>query len=252
MQSKIPLSVVVITKNEQVNIDVCLGSVNDWADEVIVVDDFSTDETVKFAERYTDKIFQRRMKVEGIHRNWAYGQARNEWVLSLDADEMVTSKLRNEIEKILSTQTGHNAFSIPLKNYIGNYWVRHSGWYPARKLRLFKKDLFKYEEVGVHPRVFLTGTCGELNGDIVHKGYPDFGHFLDSLNRQTTLEAQKWIDTNRRMSFLHAFRRTVDRFFRTYLRKKAYKDGFIGFMIAVFASLYQIMSYAKYWQMRHR
>ena len=89
-----------------------------------------------------------------------------------------------------------------------------------------------------------------MNGDIIHKGYPDFGHFLGSLNRQTTLEAQKWIATNRQMSFLHAFRRTVDRFFRTYLRKKAYKDGFIGFMIAIFASFYQIMSYAKYWQLK--
>ena len=144
MQPKIPLSVVIITKNEQENIDACLNSVDGWADEIIVVDDFSTDKTVELAGKYTDKIFRKKMEVEGIHRNWAYRQAKNKWVLSLDADELVTPKLRDEIEKILSAQNGHNAFSIPLRNYIGNYWVRHSGWYPARKLRLFKKDLFKY------------------------------------------------------------------------------------------------------------
>ncbi len=250
MKGEILLSVVVITKNEEKNIGECLASVSNWANEIIVVDDFSSDKTMEIVRGYTDKIFQRRMEVEGIHRNWTYQQAKNEWVLSLDADETVTPELREEITKMLSSPTEHSAFSIPLRNYIGNYWVRHSGWYPAKKLRLFKKDLFKYEEVGVHPRVFLTGTCGQLNSDIIHKGYPDFGHFLDSLNRQTTLEAQKWIETNRQMSFAHALRRTVDRFFRTYLRKKGRKDGFIGFMISVFASLYQIMSYAKYWQMK--
>ena len=107
-----------------------------------------------------------------------------------------------------------------------------------------------YEEVEVHPRVFLDGNCELLTKDIVHKGYPDFEHFLASLNRQTTLEARKWIATNRHMSLGRAVWRTLDRFPRSFIRKKGYKDGFIGFMIAYFASLYQIISYAKYWQMK--
>ena len=121
----------------------------------------------------------------------------------------------------------------------------HSG-----KLRLFRKELFKYEEVEVHPGVSLDGKCGHLTKDIVHKGYPDFEHFLASLNRQTTLEARKWIQTGRHMSLGHAMWRAFDRFPRSFIRKKGYKDGFIGFMIAYFASLYQVMSYAKYWQMK--
>jgi hypothetical protein len=83
------------------------------------------------------------------------------------------------------------AYSIPLKNYIGSYWIKHGGWYPAGKLRLFQKSKFRYEEVGVHPRVFLDGICGHLTKDIVHKGYPDLAHFLGSLNYQTTWEAQE-------------------------------------------------------------
>ena len=246
---KLPLSVVVITKNEEKNIQECLESVYNWADEIIVVDDESADRTIELAKKFTSRILYRKMDNEGIHRNWAYAQAKNEWVLSIDADEAVSEELRKEISDTLP-QTKFHAFSIPLKNYIGSYWVRHSGWYPAGKLRLFMKSRFKYEEVEVHPRVFLDGETGHLTKDIVHKGYPDFEHFLASLNRQTTLEARKWIQTGRHMSAGRAIWRTIDRFPRSFIGKKGYKDGFIGFMIAFFASLYQIMSYAKYWEMK--
>ena len=246
--TKIPLSVVVITKNEENNIGDCLKSVYGWAEEIIIVDDESTDRTVKMAQPYANKVLYRKMDNEGVHRNWAYAQAANEWVLSLDADEIVSDGLRDELMQTIP-DTKYHAFSIPLKNYIGSYWVRHSGWYPAGKLRLFMKSRFKYEEVPVHPKVFLDGETGHLTKDIIHKGYPDFEHFLASLNRQTTLEAKKWVMTGREMSLGRAVWRTIDRFPRIYIGKKGYKDGFIGFMIAFFASLYQVMSYAKYWQM---
>jgi len=248
---KVPLSVVVLTKNEESNIGDCLKSV-EWADEIIIVDDFSTDNTTKVASGYTDKVYKKKMDNEGIHRNWAYSRARNKWVLSLDADESVTLQLKKEIERLLSGNVDFSAFSVPLRNYIGNHWVRHGGWYPAGKVRLFKKNEFKYEEVGVHPRVFIDGKCGHLKGDIVHKGYPDFAHFLDSLNRQTTLEAQKWVADGRIMSLGRALRKAHDRFFKTFILKRGYRDGFVGFMVAFFASLYQIMSYAKYWELRNK
>ena len=246
-----PLSVVVITKNEESNIAECLSSVRGWADEIVVVDDESRDQTVAIAQEFTDRIFHRRMENEGSHRNWAYAQAKNEWVLSLDADEKVSEELKEEITLVLP-DTRFHAFSIPLRNYIGPYWVRHSGWYPAGKLRLFQRSRFRYEEVEVHPKVFLDGETGHLTKDIIHKGYPDFEHFLASLNRQTTLEAKKWISTGRQMSLGRAAWRTLDRFPRSFFGKQGYKDGFIGFMIAFFASLYQIVSYAKYREMRAR
>ncbi len=246
---KIPISVVVITKNEEHNIRECLQSVHGWADEIIVVDDESTDRTVEITQKFTDRIFRRRMDNEGRHRNWAYAQAKNDWVLSLDADERVTEELKKEIDEVLPGTT-FQTFSIPRRNYIGDYWVQYGGLYPAGQLRLFLKKNFKYEEVGVHPRVFIDGQTGRLTKDIIHKSYRDFGHFLAKLNSQTTLEAQKWIETNRQMGLGKAMWRTFDRFPRTYVRKKGYKDGFIGFMVAFFASLYQIISYAKYWEMK--
>lgn len=246
--AKIPLSVVVLTKNEENNIRECLESVKGWADEIIVVDDFSTDKTVEAAQGLADKIFLKKMEVEGTHRNWAYAQAKNSWVLSLDADEKVTPELREEILKT-TPGTDFACFSIPLRNYIGGYWVRYGGWYPAGKVRLFRKEKFKYEEVVVHPRIEVNGKCGHLRRDIVHKGYPDFEHFLASLNRQTTLEAQKWITTGRQMSGGRITWRAIDRFFRRFVGKQGWRDGFIGFMVAFFDTLYQIMSYAKYRQM---
>lgn len=246
--SKIPLSVVILTKNEELNIAESIDSVKDWADEIIIVDDFSTDNTVKIAQALASKVLIKKMEVEGTHRNWAYTQAKNKWVLSLDADEKVTPELRDEISGVIG-HTDCACFSIPLRNFIGSYWVRYGGWYPAGKVRLFQKNRFSYEDVVVHPKVTIDGKCGHLKCDIIHKGYPDFEHFLASLNRQTTLEAQKWITTNRKMGAGRITWRAVDRFFRRFLGKKGWKDGFIGFMVAFFDTLYQIMSYAKYRQM---
>lgn len=246
--ARIPLSVVVLTKNEELNIAECIDSVKGWADEIIVVDDFSSDGTVRIAQGLADRVLIKKMEVEGTHCNWAYAQAKNKWVLSLDADEKVTPELKKEISDILE-ETDCVCFSIPLRNFIGGYWVRHGGWYPAAKVRLFQKNRFSYEDAVVHPKVTIEGTCGHLKCDIIHKGYPDFEHFLASLNRQTTLEAQKWITTNRRMSAGRITWRAIDRFFRRFIGKQGWKDGFIGFMVAFFDTLYQIMSYAKYRQM---
>ncbi len=245
---KTPLSVIVITKNEEENIRECLKSVFGWADEIIIVDDESSDRTVEIAKEYTDKIFSRRMENEGIHRNWSHTKAKNEWILSLDADESVTEELKQSIMQAIPN-TEYDGFNIKSRNYLGDFWIQHGGWYFG-KLKMFKKSLFSYEEVEVHPRIFFKGTAGHLEGDLVHRLAKNFEQFLGSLNRQTTLEARKWVMTDRKMSFGKALWRAMDRFPRRFLRKKGRKDGFIGFMMAFFDSLYQIMSYAKYWEMK--
>lgn len=251
MHNKTPVSVVVITKNEEANIKECLESVR-WADEIIVVDDNSTDRTVEFAQGYTDRIFQKKMDIEGRHRNWAYAQARNSWVLSLDADERVSSQLQEEIARTINSSGEFKGFAIPRKNYIGNYWVKYGGWYPSAQLKLFRKEDFRWEEAEVHPRAFLNGPFGKLKGDIIHYSYWGFEDFLNKINKQTTLEATKWIKDKRQMGLGRALWRTFDRFMRTFLRKKAYKDGFKGFMVSIFAGLYQILSYAKYQELKDR
>ncbi len=249
MENKISLSVVIIVKNEEKRIADCLESVK-WADEIVVVDDMSTDRTVEITRRYTDKVFQRKMEIEGVHRNYAYSLAGNEWVLSLDADEKVSPELKDEIARVINEGTECSVFAIPLRNYIGDYWVRWGGWYPAYKDRLFRKGHFRYEEVDVHPRPIYDGKCGRLKGDIIHYSYEDFSELIGSLNGQTSKEAQKWIATGRKMSLAKALWRAVDRLFRSFIAKKGYRDGVVGLMVALNGSFYQILSYAKYWELK--
>ena len=243
------LSVVVLTKNEENNIAACLESVYGWADEILLVDDESTDKTVEFAQKYSPVLLQSKMDNEGKQRNWAYAQARYEWVLSLDVDEQVTQELKDEIDSVLDNAQVQ-AFAIPLRNYIGDYWIKHGGWYPASKIKLFKPECFRYEEVEVHPKAYVDGQTSQLTRDIIHKSYRDFEHFFEKLNSQTTREALKWARTGQNITRGKIIRRSIDRFFRAFFRKKGLKDGLIGFILAFGASLYQIMSYAKYWEMR--
>jgi glycosyltransferase involved in cell wall biosynthesis len=246
---KAPVTVVVITKNEEEMLEDCLKSAV-WADEIIVVDDDSTDATREIAGKYTDKVFQRKMENEGIHRNWANSRALNKWVLSLDADERITPELAEEVTSLVKGTTEFKAYTIPRRNHIGDYWLKWGGEYPAAQTKLFLKDEFKYEEVEVHPRAFMNGDCGHLKGDIIHYSHRDISDYLRSLNNQTTLEAKKWVLTGRKMSLGHALWRMLDRcFYRRLLRKKAYKDGIYGITVAVFSGVYQLVSYLKYREM---
>jgi glycosyltransferase involved in cell wall biosynthesis len=237
-----------------------MESVLGWAEEIIVVDDESSDGTKELARRLGARVVVKKMDIEGRHRNWAYSQAGHEWVLSMDADERPTGELKKEIEKLLFEAPKHNAFTIPRRNFIGSYWIKGGGLYPSPQLKLFRKDRFRWEEVEVHPRAFLEGECGHLKNDLIHYTYRNWEDFLRKLNKQTTLEAKKWhklsLDDPKKarykMNVPHALWRTIDRFFRTFIAKRGYRDGFIGFMIAYFASLYQITSYAKYREMRKR
>lgn len=256
---KIPLSIVILAKNEEGRITDCIKSVAGLADEIIVVNDDSSDRTGEVAKGLGAKVLVRKMDIEGRHRNWAYAQALNEWVFSLDADERVTEELRNEIRQALSSKPEANAFTMPRKNFIGDYWIKGGGLYPSPQIKLFRKAKFKWEEVEVHPRAFLEGGCAHLTKDLVHYTYRNWEDFLNKLNNQTTREAKKWYNlslqdpkkANYKMNTVHAFWRVLDRFVRTYFFKKGYQDGFIGVMIAYFSSLYQIVSYAKYREMHN-
>ncbi len=257
---KVPVSVVILTKNEEEKIEDCLKSVWGWVDEIIVVDDESTDRTREIASKYADRVLVKKMDIEGKHRNWAYSQAKNDWILSLDADEVVTEELKKEIIQLMNSNLieEYNAFAIPRRNFLGNRWIRYGGFYPSAQLKLFRKDKFRWEEAEVHPRAFLEGKCGRLKKDLLHYTYKDFSDVLKKLNHQTTLEAKKWFriykenpkKAHYKMNFFHVLWRMLDRFIRSFIIKKGFKDGFLGFVIAVNSSLYQLLSYVKYKELR--
>ena len=245
MATPVQLSVVILAKNEADRIQACIDSVR-WADEIVVVDDESADATVQIAASLGARVLTRKMDVEGRHRNWAYAQARHEWVLSLDADERVTPELAREITDLLRDGAPHDTYAIPRRNYLGNRWLRYGGWYPSAQLKLFKPSVFRWEETTVHPRAISDRPWGVLRHDLLHFSYRDRADFLRKLDRQTTLEAQKWLTDGRRVSLGKAIWRTIDRFTRAYLLKQGFRDGAAGFFAARMAGRYQWLSYVKY------
>ena len=240
-----------MVKDEEKNIVDCLKTV-EWADEIVLLDGFSKDKTVELAKRFNARIHQRDMDIEGRHRNHLYSLCSNEWVLSLDADERVTPELKDEITAKLEEEKSrpvHSAYSIPIRSYIGEEWVKHAGWYPAPKVRLFRKGRFRYDETEVHPRVFIDGTSGFLKGDIIHYAYDTVGDLFRNVNEQTTLEAKKWFREGKRFSYFTMFRTTIDRFLRKYFYKGGIKGGFLGYILSVADSMYQFETYTKLWEL---
>ncbi|MEW6076104.1 MAG: glycosyltransferase family 2 protein [Candidatus Omnitrophota bacterium] len=245
---KIPLSVVVMARNEEKNIEECLGSVKGWVQEIVVVDDYSSDRTLEIAKRYTDKIFQNRWDMEGTARNFAYSKAANEYILSLDADERVTPELKNELVALFSSPLLFNGYNIPHRNHVGSYWIRFGGWYPNAKLKLFRKDKFRYEESEYHPRAFMEGKTKTLTHDILHYTYADFHALFAKVNHATDFEAKKWLRDGRKMSLGICIWKSSTRFFKFYFIKQGFRDGFIGFFLALYSGMYQFYTYCKYWE----
>lgn len=249
---KVPVSVVVIVKNEEKRLEECLQSAA-WAAEIVIVDDMSTDRTVEIAKKFTQRIVQRAMDIEGTHRNFAYDQATQPWVLSIDADERVTPELAKEIAETIKNSTeDYVCYSIPIKTFIGQEWIQGAGYYPAHKTRLFRKGKFRYRDERVHPSVVYQGKCGLLKGDILHYSARDIEHWVGKFNRETTLEADKWIRDGRKVSLGNSLRKTFDRFLKNYFLKDGIKHGFNGFLMSVFHGLYQLLTYAKYREMKAR
>ena len=247
----VPLSVVILAKNEAQRIADCIRSVQ-WADDILVVDDESTDGTVPLAESLGARVLRRAMDVEGRHRNWAATQAKHDWILSLDADERVTPALAEEIQALFHAPPRYSTYAIPRRNYIGDRWIRHGGWYPSAQLKLFKRSIFRWEETTVHPRAFAEGPCGQLTHDLIHYSYRDLKDFMAKQDRHTTLEAEKWIRDGRGMTAGKALWRTVDRFIRSYVLKRGFFDGKMGFFVAWMGGQYQWASYLKYRRQRAR
>ena len=246
MAEPVALSVVILTKNEAARIAECIRTVS-WADEVLVIDDESTDETVRLAESLGARVLRRAMDVEGRHRNWAAAQAKHEWILSVDADERVTPELAQELRDLFAHgEPAYETYCIPRRNYIGERWIRHGGWYPSAQLKLFKRSIFHWEETTVHPRAISDRPWGVLHHDLIHLSYRDKADFNRKLENQTEREARKWLADGRRVSLGKTLWKTVDRFVRSYVLKVGFLDGPWGLYVAWMAGTYQWLAYTKY------
>jgi glycosyltransferase involved in cell wall biosynthesis len=247
------LSVAIITKNEEANLARTLASVR-WADEVVIVDSGSTDRTADIAREFGAKFFVEEWKGFGVQKNSAIAKCTSDWVLSLDADEEVSPELAEGIRALLKSQPEYPAYFLTRKNFFLGRWVRHGGYYPDPKLRLFRRDGALFEERAVHETVRPTGPAGKLRGDLLHHAYPTLDSYIEHMNRYSALGAAQAIARGRNSCSLLAFLWNVwvvpiATFKYNYFLRLGFLDGREGLLLHLYHSAYVSWKYAKAWEL---
>lgn len=251
MSDRKRISVSLITFNEEENIRACIKSVK-WADEIVIVDSFSTDRTVDIAAEYTERIHQRAWHGINDQRQFALGQCSEEWVLCVDADERVTPELRVEILKLLDGDGPDcNGFLIPRKTLYLGRWIKHCGWYPAHKLRLFRRSKGRFGDNDPHDRVILEGETKKLRGDLLHLTYRDMAHNADTINSFTTTRADRFVKRGKTTGFLDLTLHPLWRFFHQYIIRRGFLDGMPGLIISGMSAFSVFLRQAKVWEKTH-
>lgn len=239
------ISAVIITYNEERRLEDALKSLPGVVSEIVVVDCQSSDETVKIARRFTDRVIERAWTNFADQKNFANGMAMNPWVFSLDADERVSPELRKELLDLRTAEPDVDAFSIPRQvHYLGR-WIRHSGWYPDRKLRLFRKSKAHWEGEYVHEKLVVKGSIGKLRGAIHHFTYRNIHEHLARINTFSDLGAQKLYARKKKARWHHLILLPFFRFIRAYFWKRGFLDGFSGLVISVLTGYAVFVRYAK-------
>ena len=240
------LSVIVITRNEAANIAGCLASVA-FADELIVVDQASTDATAELARRCGATVVNTPdWPGFGAQKNRALAQARGRWVLSLDADERVTPALARSIRAVLAADaSGHAAVlgdgmlagyeCSRLSNFCGQ-WMRHGDWYPDRVLRLFRREAGRFSDDRVHERLMLEGGVGRLSGELLHDSMPTLESALAKMNRYSSGRAADQRQAGKRGGLLQALAHGAWAFVRCYLLRRGLLDGRLGLVLALYVA----------------
>jgi glycosyltransferase involved in cell wall biosynthesis len=225
------LSIIIITKNEELHIGQCLESVK-WADEIIVLDSGSTDSTVSICKKYTSNVFETDWLGFGIQKQRALSKATGEWVLSIDADEIITSNLQAEIKDAIQSKQ-FNGYRIPfLSNFCGRE-IMHAGWYPDYHLRLFRRIYSEFSTDIVHENVKVVGNIGLLTSPILHDSYKDLNEVLVKINIYSTLNAIKLFNQGEKSSMSKAIFRSFWKFVQIYFIKAAFLDGTHGLMLSI-------------------
>lgn len=240
----IRLSVFVITLNEERNIERCLGSVK-WADEIVVVDSFSSDRTQPLAKQYTDRVFSREFKDYADQKNYALSLTGGEWVLSLDADEEVPEALREEILSVIARPDACDAYRIRRESFIFGRKFRYSGTQSDRPIRLWRKGRAKYRNP-IHEVVDVRGRIGVLSPRLLHYPYHSVSEYWERLNRYTTLEARFLKQKKRRLSGIDFVLRPGALWLKQFILQQGFRDGWQGFCFCFFSAAYSVIKYAKY------
>jgi glycosyltransferase involved in cell wall biosynthesis len=221
-----------------------------WADEILVVDSFSTDETPSICRGYGARVIQHEYLNSASQKNWALPQCRNDWVLQIDTDEVLGPGLREEIETVVaSAPSGVQAFRVPRRNHFLGKWIRYGGLYPDYQIRLLRRDSAVWQDREVHAHAEVPGTVGTLQRYVLHNDAPTIATRIRNLDRYTRYEADELRKRGRRFRWHDLVIRPWVAFGYRYLWLGGFKDGWRGFICAVYAAMYVFLSRAKLWEL---
>jgi glycosyltransferase involved in cell wall biosynthesis len=249
------LSVILITYNEEPDIEACLESVV-WADEIVVVDCGSKDRTVEICTRYTRSIHQVDRHGSGLQKQQALDRATHPWILNIDADERVSPPLRMEIERVLRAEHPYDGYRIPRQNWFLGRHIRHAGWGADCPVRLFRRTQTRVTDTQVHEGFVVDGRVGTLTQPLVHDAYKSLYQYLEKLNEYTSIEVRNRLRArpDRRIRWMHVTLAPLGTFWKMYVVRQGFRDGFQGLLLCLLSSFSVMVGYAKVWeyQMRHR
>jgi glycosyltransferase involved in cell wall biosynthesis len=246
------LSVCIITLNEEANIARTLKSVKGIADEIIVVDSGSTDNTVSVAQSFGAKVFVEKWKGFALQKNSALEKATCDWILSLDADEEVSPELAASIHHVLHSGAPpqFTGYMMARRNLYMGHWIRRSGYYPDRKLRLVKRGSTAFELRAVHEDMKKTGPVGLLEGDLIHHAYATLENFIEHANRYSSLGAEMVVNEHPvGFSVVNILIRPLVRFIYSYFFRLGFLDGRMGLLVYLNHAAYVSWKYAKAWEL---
>jgi glycosyltransferase involved in cell wall biosynthesis len=246
------LAVVLMTKNEEARLAACLDRVAGWADEIVIIDDLSTDRTVEIARRYTDRIVQVASHDDHFAQ-WNRGieQATSQWILHIDADEWVTPTLRAAIDQRLIDPAGHAGFDLMRKNVFLGHPMQAGGWYHRHRI-LFRKERTRCEGKGIHVQLQIDGPVGFIDADIEHYPFTSLDQFIDRQNHYTTVDAGVMAEARpvvpKRRVLFQTVVRPVKLYWKMYHKLQGRRDGWVGLVFSVLFAFMHLLLWAKYWE----
>lgn len=243
------IAATIITFNEEKNIERCLKSLATLTDEIIVVDSGSADRTVEIARQYTDKIYTRKFDTYALQKNFAASKTKAEWVFSIDADEESTDELNKEMQmRIIGSN--HNGFLIPRNNILLGKHMKHTRWSPDEHVWLWRKEKGKW--IGdVHEEVHVEGSVGKLTHAKIHHQDETVSEFFSTINTYTEFEALQKIKQKTKFSLFYLFYDPLLSFFRRFVYKRGFLDGWRGFILSYMMSIYRLSTWVKVWEKQY-
>jgi len=243
------IGVVISALNEEDKIRRCLSSVK-WADEIIFIDNGSTDKTVAIARQFTAKIFHRQNNpMLNVNKNYGFTKATTDWIMSLDADEEITPELTGEIKTKIRSGSPAVGYWIPRKNIIFGKWIEHGLWWPDKQLRIFRRGHGKFPEKHVHEYINADGPTESLTTPFIHYNYETISQYLHKLDTiYTENELLNLKATNYQLSWYDAIRFPVSDFVKIYFAQSGFRDGLHGLVLAILQAFYSFVVFAKLWE----